>query len=80
MTRRDSSRRAAQLIQRRMRAGFDKAAIARQIRRLVHQQKFQPVGQARHRGDVLGQRLDRAQRFAAPAILSSDRRASRAPP
>ena len=47
-----------------------------EIRRLVHQQKFQPVGQARHRGDVLGERLDRAQPLRPPARSAPDRRAS----
>ena len=34
-------RQAAQLIQRRMHMAFDEAAIAGEIRRLLHQQQFQ---------------------------------------
>ena len=67
----------AHLIQRRMRAGPDEAAIARQIRRLVHQQEFQPVGQTRHRGDVLrsASRSPPAPRRPAPACARLSRKA-----
>ena len=57
-----------QLIQRRMGSAFDEAAVTGQIRRLVHQQKFQPVGQARGRRDGLGQGVQRPARFAARRV------------